>query len=82
MWAQLIKGLLFWQPAPLNIHRPFSTMQMQPTKIHSLTATEAVTLFKANSLTVEEYARALLGRVKERDDTVKAWAYLGLSRPS
>jgi hypothetical protein len=27
-------------------------------------------------LTVEEYAKSLLARIKERDEVVKAWAYL------
>ena len=42
-----------------------------------LTATQVLDLLKNNTITVEEYARSLLGRVKERDSIVRAWAYLG-----
>jgi Asp-tRNA(Asn)/Glu-tRNA(Gln) amidotransferase A subunit family amidase len=41
-----------------------------------LTASQAVALMKKGDLTVEDYARSLLSRIKERDDVVKAWAYL------
>ncbi|KAK5701677.1 hypothetical protein LTR97_004495 [Elasticomyces elasticus] len=51
-------------------------MNAHSAKLYSLTATQAVALFKSDSITVEEYARALLDRVRERDDIVKAWAYL------
>lgn len=44
---------------------------------YALTATEALQLLSNGNITVEEYARSLLGRIKERDDTVKAWTYLG-----
>lgn len=40
------------------------------------TATEVVAKFNDGSLTVEEYARSLLQRIEERDEAVKAWAYL------
>ncbi|KAL4901451.1 amidase signature domain-containing protein [Aspergillus multicolor] len=33
-------------------------------------------LFKTNTLTVEQYAKSLLDRIKERDIIVRAWAYL------
>lgn len=42
-----------------------------------LAATQVLDLLKNNTITVEEYARSLLDRVKERDSIVKAWAYLG-----
>jgi len=43
---------------------------------YRLTASEAVTLMKNGSLTVEDYAKSLLARVKERDHVIKAWAFL------
>jgi Asp-tRNA(Asn)/Glu-tRNA(Gln) amidotransferase A subunit family amidase len=43
---------------------------------YRLTATEAVALMKKGDLTVEDYAKSLLSRIKERDHVVKAWAYL------
>lgn len=45
--------------------------------LFELTATEALQLLSNGTITVEEYARSLLGRIEERGDTVKAWAYLG-----
>lgn len=44
--------------------------------LHKLTATEALSRFKAGSLKVEQYARGLLSHIAERDAAVKAWAYL------
>lgn len=41
-----------------------------------LTASQASALMKKGNLTVEEYAKSLLIRIKERDHVVKAWAYL------
>jgi amidase len=41
-----------------------------------LTASEARVLILAGRLTVEEYALSLLRRINERDNAVKAWAYL------
>ncbi|KAK6948893.1 hypothetical protein Daesc_008964 [Daldinia eschscholtzii] len=43
---------------------------------YQFTATQALVKFKDGSLTVEEYARSLLSRIKKRDDAVGAWAYL------
>jgi len=43
---------------------------------NTLTATEAVALMRAGTLSVEEMARACLARVAERDAAVQAWAYL------
>ncbi|MCJ1271071.1 hypothetical protein MMC22_010970 [Lobaria immixta] len=50
---------------------------LPPTKLCSLTATQVLGLLKNNSITIEEYARALLIRIEQRDSTVKAWTYLG-----
>ncbi|KAF2813644.1 amidase signature enzyme [Mytilinidion resinicola] len=44
--------------------------------LYALTATQVHELVKNNTITTEEYVRSLLGRIKERDSTVKAWAYL------
>ncbi|KAI1147153.1 amidase signature enzyme [Nemania diffusa] len=46
------------------------------TPLYTLTAVKVLDLLKSNSLTVEDYARSLLSRIKDRDDTVRAWAYL------
>lgn len=43
---------------------------------HLLTAAEALGYIRAGQLSVEQYARALLDRIAERDSQVKAWAYL------
>lgn len=43
---------------------------------YRLTASEAVALMKKGDLTVEDYAKSLLLRVRERDHVVKAWAFL------
>lgn len=45
--------------------------------LYTLTATEALQLFRNDTVKVEMYARALLSRIEERNNTVKAWAYLG-----
>lgn len=47
-------------------------------KLYLLTAVEVLNLLKSNSISVEEYASSLLGRIRERDSVVKAWAYLGV----
>lgn len=52
-------------------------MSIEP---YRLTATEAVRAFESGSLTVEEYARSILERIRQRDPVVKAWAYLNPSR--
>jgi Asp-tRNA(Asn)/Glu-tRNA(Gln) amidotransferase A subunit family amidase len=44
--------------------------------LYALTASETLDLLKGNTVTVEQYAHSLLGRVKERDHIIKAWAYL------
>ncbi|KAJ6781529.1 hypothetical protein PWT90_05016 [Aphanocladium album] len=41
-----------------------------------LTAAEVLACIRTGELTVEQYARALLDRIAERDSQVKAWAYL------
>jgi Asp-tRNA(Asn)/Glu-tRNA(Gln) amidotransferase A subunit family amidase len=43
---------------------------------YRLTACEAAKAISDKQLTVEEYARSLLSRIKARDLVVKAWAYL------
>ncbi|KAG6988903.1 hypothetical protein G7Y79_00068g096020 [Physcia stellaris] len=48
----------------------------KPTKLYLLTATEVLALFRRNAISVEEYAGSLLGRIDDRDSTVKAWEYL------
>ncbi|KAJ5627579.1 hypothetical protein N7528_005006 [Penicillium herquei] len=41
-----------------------------------LNATQVLDLFRDNTISVEQYAQSLLGRIEERDAIVKAWAYL------
>lgn len=48
-----------------------------PTNLYTLSAVQVLSLFRDNAITVEDYAKSLLARVESRDDTVKAWAYLG-----
>jgi Asp-tRNA(Asn)/Glu-tRNA(Gln) amidotransferase A subunit family amidase len=43
---------------------------------YRLTASEALALMKKGDISVEDYAKCLLSRIKERDHVVKAWAYL------
>ena len=43
---------------------------------YRLTASKALALMQKGDLTVEDYAKSLLVRIKERDEVVKAWAYL------
>lgn len=49
-------------------------------KMHSdlcqLTASEVLGKIKAGEVTVEDYAKSLLGRIEARDGAVQAWAYL------
>ncbi|KAF5601435.1 amidase [Fusarium pseudoanthophilum] len=40
------------------------------------TATQILENIRSGNLTVEQYASSLLERIKQRDDDVKAWAYL------
>ncbi|CAG7558256.1 unnamed protein product [Fusarium equiseti] len=42
----------------------------------SWSAAEALQKLQSRELTVEQYAASLLVRIKQRDDDVKAWAYL------
>ena len=44
--------------------------------LYQLTATEILTKIKDGEVTVEDYARSLLERIKSRDEAVQAWAYL------
>ena len=46
------------------------------TEPYRLTASHALSLMKKGDLTVEDYAKSLLSRIKERDHIVKAWVYL------
>ncbi|OAL44293.1 amidase signature enzyme [Pyrenochaeta sp. DS3sAY3a] len=46
------------------------------TPLHRLSATEALKLLKDDRVSVVTYARDILGRISDRDGTVKAWQYL------
>ncbi|POS71860.1 amidase [Diaporthe helianthi] len=48
-----------------------------PHDLHYLTASEVLKLLENDTITVETYAQSLLNHIKDRDDIVKAWAYLG-----
>lgn len=50
-------------------------IKMSSVAPYRLTATQAVAEIRSGALTVEDYARSLLSRIKERDQ-VQAWAYL------
>ncbi|KAF2115158.1 amidase signature domain-containing protein [Lophiotrema nucula] len=56
-------------------HRLSSTMPVAK-PLYALDAVQVLDLIKANAITVEEYAEALLNRVRDRNSTVKAWAYI------
>jgi Asp-tRNA(Asn)/Glu-tRNA(Gln) amidotransferase A subunit family amidase len=45
-------------------------------ELYRLTATEILAKVVANEVSVEDYARSLLTRIKARDEAVQAWAYL------
>jgi Asp-tRNA(Asn)/Glu-tRNA(Gln) amidotransferase A subunit family amidase len=49
---------------------------MANTELYRLTASQVTAGIRSGEFTVEEYAKSLLSRIKERDATVKAWAYL------
>lgn len=49
---------------------------MAENQLYKLTASDVIRLFKAQDITVEQYARSLLSRIQARDDAVQAWAYL------
>lgn len=51
-------------------------MSTLPSEPYELTATEAVALITQRKLSVEELTRSCLQRIAERDEAVKAWAYL------
>jgi Asp-tRNA(Asn)/Glu-tRNA(Gln) amidotransferase A subunit family amidase len=51
-------------------------MAVPKTELHRLSATQAAELIRTNQLSAEEYAKALLERVGERDPRVRAWVYL------
>jgi hypothetical protein len=57
---------------------PMLDIPPTPTKLCSLTATEILRLIKSDLITVEQYAQALLDRIKSRDSVVKAWQYYGM----
>ncbi|KAI3324582.1 amidase signature enzyme [Xylariaceae sp. AK1471] len=61
-----------WSALPV-LSRLSSTMTAP---LHTLTAVQVPDMLKNNKLTVEDYVCSLLNRIRERDNTVKAWAYL------
>lgn len=51
-------------------------MAMSKTELYKLSATQAAELIRNNHLSAEDYAKALLERVRERDPQVRAWVFL------
>ena len=51
-------------------------MAVTPSDLHLLSASQAADLIRKDQLSVQEYARALLARVKRRDPIVRAWVFL------
>lgn len=52
------------------------TMAVSQHELYKLSATQAAGLIRTNQLSAQDYAKALLDRVRERDPQVRAWAYL------
>jgi Asp-tRNA(Asn)/Glu-tRNA(Gln) amidotransferase A subunit family amidase len=50
----------------------------RPHALWTLDATQVLKLYENGTLTVVEYAQALIQRVQDRDDQVKAWAYFSM----
>ena len=55
-------------------------MPSLPSQPNELTASEAASLIADRKLSVEELTRSCLERISERDEAVKAWAYLSPER--
>ena len=51
-------------------------MSIMSSTLYQSTATEILAKIKYGEVTVEDYARSLLERIKSRDEAVQAWAYL------
>lgn len=49
-------------------------------RLHRLTATQVLDEYSTGKLTVEQYAESLLRHIVERDNDIKAWAYLNPSQ--
>lgn len=45
-------------------------------ELYNLTASQALQKIRADELTIQDYAKSLLKRINQRDDAVRAWAYL------
>lgn len=63
-------------PASSQISKHQYTMPGQAA-LYLLSATQILSLLKDDLITVEDYAHSLLHRIDQRNDIVKAWAYLG-----
>lgn len=51
-------------------------MAVVKTDLFRLSASQAAELIRSNHISAQEYAHALLERVRERDPQVRAWVYL------
>ena len=45
-------------------------------KLNELTASQAVALLRTGEISAEDYAKACLARITEREETVQAWVHL------
>lgn len=68
LWSRYLTGL--WAGPEATTHHSAINMQ-------NWTARQAVEHIKSGVTTVEDYAKALLSRYEERDETVKAWTWIG-----
>ena len=51
---------------------------LPPQDLTLLTAAQISPYLKSGAVSVESYARALISRVDQRDDVVKAWRHIGV----
>lgn len=71
-WTSFYCAFLSW----MTVFASVATMQNLES-LHTLTASQVLELYRNDTITVEDYAQALLARVKARDGIVGAWTYLG-----
>jgi hypothetical protein len=83
-WKERSFGSNFFQALDITQSSKIYLYSLQPITLqhlimaeyYRLDAGQALSLMQKGDLTVEEYAKSLLSRIKERDHVVKAWAYL------
>ncbi len=60
----------------LQTAKPYKRKVMSTDKLNELTASEVVKNISTGSVTAEAVTKACLDRIKEREETVRAWAYI------